>query len=95
MISCDIITFILISVIDTVIVVAAYITCNMLYIVKTGKGHSKETKEQDTVDGGQRRKGREKCLREDKGRETQEIERLHKHLYLIKKHIFCSTFVKA
>lgn len=30
--------------------------------------------------------------REEKGRETEEIARLHKHLDLIKKHILCSMF---
>lgn len=63
----------------------------MLHIVKAGKGLSKETKEADTVDEGQRSKEREQSLREEEMRDTDKIERLHKQLYLIKKHLFCST----
>lgn len=63
----------------------------MLHIVKAGKGLSKETKGADSVDEGQRSKEREQSLREEEMRDTDKIERLHKQLYLIKKHIFCST----
>lgn len=63
-----------------VIAWAAYITCSVLYIVKTGKGSFEKTKEQDTVDGGEE-KWREHSFREE------EIEMLHKHLNLSKKHI--------
>lgn len=54
-------------------------TYNMLYILKTGKGHSKETKEQDTVDRGQKKNEENKAHEKRKG-ERQEMERLHKHL---------------
>lgn len=50
----DTTAFVLIAVTDTVL--AAYITCHMLYILKTGKGHFKETKEQDTVDRTEKKK---------------------------------------
>lgn len=38
----------------------------------TGKSRSKETKEQDIVDGGEEN-GREPSLREEEARETEEI----------------------
>lgn len=60
-VSTVIIGLILIAVNDAVIVSAA-VCC-------TGKGHSKETKEQDIIDGGEEN-GREPSLREEEARET-------------------------
>lgn len=39
-------------------VLASYVTCDMWYSLKTGKRHFKITKEQDTVNKAQGRKGR-------------------------------------
>lgn len=49
-------------------VIAHYITSHMRYVLKTGKGHSEGTKEYDTVERGQSRKGREQSWRDRENR---------------------------